>query len=52
MNVTDYTNTAVYQAYEAVKMEAKRYHVEVVGSEFIGLVKLDCLKDIAAYYLN
>ena len=33
-------------------MEAKRYNVEVIGSEFIGLVSLDCLKDIAAYYLH
>lgn len=52
MNVTDYTKTAVYRAFEAVKMEARRYNVEVVGSEFIGLVGLDCLKDIAAYYLK
>ena len=51
MNVTDYTKTAVYRAFEAVKMEAKRYHVEVVGSEIIGLINMDCLKDIAAYYL-
>lgn len=52
MNVTDYTKTAVYRPYEAVKMEAKRYQAEVIGSEFIGLVNLDCLKDIAAYYLQ
>lgn len=52
MNVTDYQQTAVYRAFEAVKMEAKRYKVEVIGSEFIGLVSLDCLKDIAAYYLG
>lgn len=52
MNVTDYTKTSVYRAFEAVKMEAKRYDVEVIGSEFIGLVNLDCLKDIAAYYLK
>ena len=51
MNVTDYTMTSVYRVYEAVKMEAKRYGVEVFGSEFIGLVNMDCLKDIAAYYL-
>lgn len=52
MNVTDYHKTSVYRAFEAVKMEAKRYGVEVVGSEIIGLVNLDCLKDIAAYYLH
>lgn len=52
MNVTDFTKTSVYRAFEAVKMEAKRYEVEVIGSEFIGLVSMDCLKDIAAYYLH
>ena len=40
------------KVFETVKMEAKRYDVEVIGSEFIGLVNLDCLKDIAAYYLK
>lgn len=52
MNVTDYTKTSVYRAFEAVKMEAKRFDVEVIGSEFVGLVSLDCIKDIAAYYLK
>lgn len=52
MNVTDYHQTSVYRAFEAVKMEAKRFDVEVIGSEIIGLVNLDCLKDIAAYYLK
>lgn len=52
MNVTDYQKTSVYRAFEAVKMEAKRYDVEVIGSEFVGLVNLDCLQDIAAYYLK
>ncbi|MDL2211684.1 glutamate formimidoyltransferase [Erysipelotrichaceae bacterium OttesenSCG-928-M19] len=51
MNVTDYTQTAVYRAFEAVKMEAKRFNIEVTGSEIIGLVPRKCLEDIAAYYL-
>ncbi|WP_423363847.1 glutamate formimidoyltransferase [Mycoplasma sp. P36-A1] len=50
MNVTDYTQTSVYRAFEAVKMEAKRFDIEVTGSEFIGLVPRNCLEDIAAYY--
>ncbi|MEF9919693.1 MAG: glutamate formimidoyltransferase [Erysipelotrichaceae bacterium] len=50
MNVTDYTKTSVYRAFEAVKMEAKRFSCEVIGSEFIGLISLACLKDIVAYY--
>lgn len=52
MNVTDYTQTSVYRAFEAVKMEARRFGFEVTGSEFIGLVPRNCLEDIAAYYLQ
>lgn len=52
MNVTDYTQTSVYRAFEAVKMEAKRFGFEITGSEFIGLVPRNCLADIAAYYLQ
>ncbi|MEG0283490.1 MAG: glutamate formimidoyltransferase [Erysipelotrichales bacterium] len=52
MNVIDYTQTSVYRAFEAVKMEAKRFDIEVTGSEFIGLVPRACLEDIAAYYLK
>jgi glutamate formiminotransferase len=52
MNVTDFTKTSVYRAFEAVKMEARRFDIEVTGSEFIGLVPRACLEDIAAYYLK
>ena len=52
MNVTDYTQTSVYRAFEAVKMEARRFGFEITGSEFIGLVPRKCLEDIAAYYLQ
>lgn len=51
MNVTDFTQTSVYRAFEAVKMEARRFGFEITGSEFIGLVPRACLEDIAAYYL-
>ena len=52
MNLTDYTHTAVYRAYEAVKMEARRYGVNVVGTEIIGLVPMAALIDCAEYYLQ
>lgn len=52
MNVIDFNKTSVYRAFEAVKMEAKRFDIEIVGSEFIGLVPRACLEDIAAYYLK
>ncbi len=36
MNMTDYTQTSLYQAFELVRIEAKRYGVNVVGSEIVG----------------
>ena len=52
MNLTDYTKTAIYRAHEMVRMEARRYGVEVVGSEVIGLVPMQALIDCAEYYLG
>jgi glutamate formiminotransferase / 5-formyltetrahydrofolate cyclo-ligase len=52
MNLTDYTQTAVYQAFEMVKMEAARYGVTIAGSEVIGLLPLGVLVDTANYYLG
>ncbi|SFA93634.1 glutamate formimidoyltransferase [Clostridium frigidicarnis] len=52
MNMTDYTKTAIYRSFEMVKMEAKRYGVNVVGSEVIGLVPMAALIDTAVYYMG
>jgi glutamate formiminotransferase len=52
MNMTDYTQTALYRAYELIKVEARRYGVNVVGSEIVGLVPMEALVDTAAYYLG
>ncbi|MGI6572841.1 MAG: glutamate formimidoyltransferase [Fermentimonas sp.] len=52
MNLTDYTQTAIYRAHEMVRMEAQRYGVPVVGAEVIGLVPMGALVDVAAYYLG
>ncbi|MDD4583694.1 MAG: glutamate formiminotransferase, partial [Eubacteriales bacterium] len=52
MNLTDYTKTTLYSAFEMVKMEAARYGVAVVGSEVIGLVPQQALLDCAEYYLQ
>ncbi len=52
MNMTDYTKTALYRVFELIKIEAKRYGVNVVGSEVIGLVPMDALIDTAVYYLG
>ncbi len=52
MNLVNYEKTAVYQAFEMVKMEAKRYGVTVVGSEVIGTVPMKSLLAAAEYYLQ
>ncbi|MDU4860115.1 MAG: glutamate formimidoyltransferase [Terrisporobacter othiniensis] len=52
MNLTDYSKTAIYRAFEAVKMEARRYGVNVTGSEIVGLCPMEALIDTAAYYLG
>lgn len=52
MNLVNYEKTAVYRAFEMVKMEAKRYGVPVLGSEVIGTVPMKALLDCAEYYLQ
>lgn len=52
INMTDYTKTALYQVFEMVKFEAKRYGVEIVGSQIIGLTPMEALIDTAVYYMR
>jgi glutamate formiminotransferase len=52
MNMTDYTRTALYRAFELIRIEARRWGVPVVGSEIVGLVPMGALVDTAAYYLQ
>lgn len=52
MNMTDFSRTALYQALELVRVEARRYGVMVVGSEVVGLVPMQALIDSAAFYMG
>ncbi|MDD2241576.1 MAG: glutamate formimidoyltransferase [Bacteroidales bacterium] len=52
INMTDFTKTALYRAFEMVRIEARRYGVSIVGSEIIGLVPMEALIDTASYYLG
>jgi glutamate formiminotransferase / 5-formyltetrahydrofolate cyclo-ligase len=52
MNMTDFTKTALYRSMELIRIEARRYGVNVVGSEIIGLVPMAALMDCAVYYLG
>jgi glutamate formiminotransferase len=52
MNMTDFSKTPLYRVFELVKIEARRYGVNVVGSEVIGLVPMEALISTAEYYLG
>ncbi|MDY0039562.1 MAG: glutamate formimidoyltransferase [Desulforhabdus sp.] len=52
MNMTDYTKTALYRAFELVRIEARRYGVNVIGSEIVGLTPMEALIDAAVYYMG
>lgn len=52
INMTDFTRTALYRAFELVRIEARRYGVSIVGSEVVGLIPMEALIDTASYYLG
>jgi len=52
INMTDYSKTPLYRAFELVKIEAKRYGVNIIGSEIVGFAPMEALVDTAAYYLG
>ena len=52
MNLTDYSKTAIYRVFEAIKTECRRFGVNVVGSEVVGLVPMQALIDCAEFYLQ
>jgi glutamate formiminotransferase len=52
MNMTDYTQTALYRSFELIKTQAATYGVTVAGSEIVGLVPMQALIDTAVYYLG
>jgi len=52
MNFVNYEETPIYRVFEAIKFEAKRWGVEIIGSELIGLAPTKSLIDAAEYYLK
>ncbi len=52
MSITDFERTPLYRVFEVIKLEAARYNVPIVGSEFCGMAPLQSLIDIAAHYLK
>lgn len=52
INMTNFNKTPLYRALETVRFEAKRYGVNVIGTEIIGLTPVQALVDCAEYYLG
>ncbi len=52
MSISDFEKTPLYRVFELIKIEAERYGVPVVGSEFCGLAPLRAMTDAAGYYLK
>jgi len=52
MNMVNYEGTPLYRAFEAIRSEARRWGVSIIGSEIIGLTPVKALVDTAAYYLQ
>ena len=52
MNLTDFEQTPIHVAFEAVRCEAERLGVAIAGTELIGLVPEKALEMTAAWYLQ
>jgi glutamate formiminotransferase len=52
MSIYNFEKTPLYRVFEMLKVEADRYNVPIIGSEFCGMTPLKALIDIAAYYLK
>ncbi len=52
MNLTDFEQTPIHRVFEAVRTEAERYGVPVVGSEIVGLIPKKAIEMTADFYLR
>jgi glutamate formiminotransferase len=52
MNLVDYEKNALYRVVEMIRMEAKRWGVEIVETEVYGMVPARALLDSVAYYMQ
>lgn len=50
MNLTDYKVTPIHKAFEEVKNQAKKFDVEIIGSEIVGMVPLEAILDSGRFY--
>jgi len=52
MNMVNCEGTPIYRVFEAIRAEAKRWGVQIIGSEITGLAHAKALIDCAEYYLQ
>jgi len=52
MNMVNFEGTPLYRVFEAIRFEAERWGVPIIGSEIIGLTPAKSLIDAAEYYLK
>ena len=52
MNMVNFEGTPLYRVFEAIRFEAERWGVPIIGSELIGLAPAKALIDAAEYYLK
>lgn len=52
MNLTNYLETPLWQVFETAKLLARKYSVQITGSELVGLIPEDCILDAGRYYLS
>jgi glutamate formiminotransferase len=52
MSISDFEKTPLYRVFETLKIEAARYDVPIIGSEFCGMAPLKVLIDTVSYYLK
>jgi len=48
----NFIKTPLYRQLELIRIEAERYNVRIIGSEFCGMVPLDALISVVEYYLK
>jgi len=52
MNMVNCEETPIYRVFEAVRFESRRWGVNIIGSELIGLAHAKALIDCAEFYLQ
>lgn len=52
MNLVDYEKNALYRVLETIRMEARRWGVEVLETEVYGMIPANAILESAAYYLQ